>query len=107
MNYSGGSADDKIGLQSREESGAWTMRQKVELTVLNNSPTPHAGMNRRQMVKRLAEMVGAGLAVPGVAAAHPIHKHLTSELTLAAAEEKAALADWSQTFLDTHQHETL
>jgi len=83
------------------------MRQKVELTVLNNSPTPHAGMNRRQMVKRLAEMVGAGLAVPGVAAAHPIHKHLTSELTLAAAEEKAALADWSQAFLDPHQNETL
>jgi hypothetical protein len=83
------------------------MEHKVELTVLSDSPAPRAGMNRRQMVQRLTGAVGVSLAMPGVAAAHPVYKHLTSESTLATAEEKAATADWSPEFLDPHQNETL
>ncbi|HMD97169.1 MAG TPA: gluconate 2-dehydrogenase subunit 3 family protein [Terriglobia bacterium] len=83
------------------------MQNKMELPVLNNSAAPRAGMNRRQMVQRLAGAVGAGMAIPGVVAAHPIHKHLTSESTLAVAKEKAATADWTPEFLDPHQNETL
>jgi len=83
------------------------MEQSTERRVLNNSPGSRAGINRRQMVQRLAGAVGAGWAVPGVAAGHPIHKHLASESTLAAADEKAAAADWTPEFLDAHQNETL
>ncbi len=79
----------------------------MELPVLTNSPASRAGMNRRQMVQRLAGAMGAGLAMPGVAAAHPVHKHLTSESMLAAADEKATTADWTPEFLDPHQNETL
>jgi len=83
------------------------MKQKMELPVLNNSPASRAGLNRRQMVQRLAGAMGAGLAMPGVATAHPVHKHLTSESTLTAADEKAAAADWTPEFLDPHQNATL
>jgi hypothetical protein len=102
-------AGDKIAIQSHERVGPveQKMEQKMELPVLNNSAAPRAGMNRRQMVQRLAGAVGAGMAIPGVAAAHPVHKHLSSEATLAAADEKAATADWAPEFLDPHQNATL
>jgi hypothetical protein len=79
----------------------------MDLPVLNNSPAPRAGMNRRQMVQRLAGAMGAGLAMPGVASSHPVFKHLRSESTLAAADQRAAVADWAPEFLDPHQNETL
>jgi len=83
------------------------MKQKQELSVLNNPAAPSPGINRRQMVQRLAGAMGAGLAMRGVASAHPVYKHLASESTLAAADEKAAAAAWSPEFFDPHQNETL
>jgi len=77
------------------------------LSVQNDSPAPRTSMNRRQMVQRLAGAIGAGVAIPGVAAAHPVHKHLASESTLVAADEKTTAADWTPEFLDSHQNETL
>ncbi len=79
----------------------------MELPVLSHSMVPRVGMNRRQMVQRLAGAMGAGLAIPGVAAAHPIHRHLLSESTLAAADQKMAATDWAPEFLDPHQNDTL
>jgi hypothetical protein len=83
------------------------MEQKMELPALNDLPAPRASINRRQMVRRLAGAVGAGMALPGVAEGHPIRRHLTSDSTLAAADEKVATADWTPEFLDPHQNETL
>jgi hypothetical protein len=79
----------------------------VQLPILENSPSQRAGMNRRQMVQRLAGAMTASLSIPGVAAAHPVHKHLLSESTLAAAEEKTAAKDWKPEFLDAHQLATV
>jgi len=45
--------------------------------------------------------------VPGLAAAHPVHKHMADESTMATAEAKAAAADWAPEYLDAHQNETL
>lgn len=64
------------------------------------------GMNRRQMVQRLFGGAGAALALPGVAAAHPIHELLTKPGMLEAADEQAAAAQWSPLFFDPHQNET-
>jgi hypothetical protein len=83
------------------------MEQKPELRVLNDKPSAERGLNRRQMVQRLLGGAGAGFVAPVVAAAHPMHQHLLSESTLAAADAKAAAADWSPEFLDPHQNETL
>src|SRR5438034_4705707 len=87
------------------------MENKVRLPVLNNNPNnnPAArpGINRREMVQRLLGGAGAGVVAPGIVAAHPMHKHLMSETTLAQADAKAAAAEWSPEFLDPHQNETL
>lgn len=79
----------------------------MELPVLSNSMVPRVGMNRRQMVQRLAGAMGAGLAIPGVAASHPVHRHLLSESMLAAADQKTTATDWAPEFLDPHQNDTL
>ena len=74
---------------------------------MNSGAAPRRGINRREVIERLLGGAGAGLVVPGVAAAHPMHKHLMSEATLAEADAKAAAAEWSPEFLDPHQNETL
>jgi hypothetical protein len=83
------------------------MERKTELPVVSKMHLPRPGMNRRQVVQRLAGAMGAGLVLPGVAATHPVHKHLMSETTLAAADEKASATEWAPEFLDPHQNETL
>jgi len=83
------------------------MKQESKFSVLDNPRPPRAAINRRQMVQRLAGAMGAGMAIPGVASAHPVRKHLASESTLAAADAKATAADWSPQFFDSHQNETL
>ena len=74
---------------------------------MNSGAAPRRGINRREVIERLLGGAGAGLVVPGVAAAHPMHKHLMSEATLAEADAKATAAEWSPEFLDPHQNETL
>src|SRR5579862_1761259 len=64
------------------------------------------GMGRREAVRRLLAGAGGALMVPGLAAAHPVHKHLADAATLAAADFKAAAADWTPEYLDAHQNET-
>ncbi len=66
-----------------------------------------SGLSRRQWVQRLLGSAGAGLAWPGIAAAHPAHKHLADEATLATADAQAAAESWSPAFLDAHQNETV
>ncbi|MGH9435981.1 MAG: gluconate 2-dehydrogenase subunit 3 family protein [Terriglobia bacterium] len=75
----------------------------------NTEPAPRVGMNRREMVRRLATAMTAGTAiaaVPGVAAAHPVHKHTMSDSTMQRAEAAAADKNWSPLFFDPHQNET-
>ncbi len=64
------------------------------------------GITRRQMVRRLAAAVASGAALPGVAVAQPVHKHLASSATMERAEEKAADPEWTPVFFDAHQNET-
>lgn len=65
------------------------------------------GVSRRQMVQGLLSGAGAGLVLPGLAAAHPIHRHLSNAETVAAAGQQAASADWRPSFFDDHQNQTL
>jgi Gluconate 2-dehydrogenase subunit 3 len=81
------------------------MDTNSKIPVLNNSP--RGGISRREMVQRLFGGAGAVAALPGVLAAHPIHKHLADASVVAAADEKAAAASWAPEFLDAHQNETL
>ena len=64
------------------------------------------GISRREMVRSLATAMGAGMALPGIAEAHPVHQLLRSERTLEAAAGTAAAANWPPVFFDPHQNET-
>jgi hypothetical protein len=83
------------------------MTSKAEFNVLNNTQASPSGLSRREVMQRLFGAAGAGLAVPGVVPAHPMHEHLNDSTTLAKAEEKASSANWTPEFLDTHQTTTL
>jgi Gluconate 2-dehydrogenase subunit 3 len=78
------------------------------LQVLNNeTPSEVRGINRRQVMRRMLGTAGAGIALPGLAVGHPVHNHLMSDSTVAAAEATAADTAWQPIFLDPHQNETL
>jgi hypothetical protein len=78
------------------------------LSVLNNVTTAEGGgLNRRQVMQRMLATAGASLALPGLAAGHPVHSHLLSDSTMSAAEAAAADAAWEPVFLDPHQNKTL
>ena len=78
------------------------------LSIFNNDePTVEHGVSRRQVMQRLLGMVGSGLVPPGLAAAHPVHRHLMNEDTMMAADRKAAESDWQPVFFDSHQNETV
>lgn len=86
--------------------------KKSSLRILDNQePLEARGPSRRRVVQTLlggaAAGLGSGLAFPGVAAGHPIHKHLTSATAIAAAGAQAADTDWQPQFFDSHQNETL
>lgn len=68
---------------------------------------PQSGISRRELVRRLMIAGSAGLSLPGIAAGHPIARHLANHSTVAEAGAQTAKADWSPVFLDHHQAETL
>jgi hypothetical protein len=81
------------------------MAEKRALPVVDANPP--SGVGRREMLQGLITGVGAGLAVPGLADAHPMRDHLQEKTRVAAAKAKANEPDWKPEFLDAHQMETL
>lgn len=92
-------------MQARRWKGL--MEKKPELRVVEDTKRPRRAISRREMVERLLSGAGAALALPAVAASHPIHKHLANASTFAEAEKRSAAALWRPAFLDPHQNETL
>src|SRR5689334_16812631 len=88
-----------------------SMDKKIGLEILPEKPNgksaPPGGIGRREAFRRLFAGAGGALMVPGLAAAHPVHKHLADSATMAAADAKAGAADWAPEYLDAHQNETL
>ena len=82
-------------------------RKTVELL---RPETSGGGMGRRAALRAIAGGVGAGVAIPGLAAEHPVHRHLASASAVAEAEAAAAQARaaraWKPAFLDPHQAES-
>jgi len=75
--------------------------------VHGNHSNSESGINRREMVRRLMMAGGAGFALPGIAEAHPITRHLGNQGSVAKAASAAGKTGWSPAFLDQHQSETL
>jgi hypothetical protein len=66
------------------------------------------GMPRRAALQALLGAIGAGVAVPSIAAGqHPVHQHLANAAALEQARQNAAVAAYTATFFDPHQSRTL
>ena len=68
---------------------------------------PRTGIGRRAVLQSLLTGVGASVALPMVADAHPMQQHLASQKKVATADKKAAAPAYKPEFLDAHQYATL
>jgi hypothetical protein len=73
-----------------------------ELHVIQSQPT--SLMGRRELLQAL---LGAAVALPALAADHPLRRHAENGEALAQAEKKARAPDFKPEFLDRHQFATL
>jgi hypothetical protein len=87
------------------------MAKNIELPVIGNTNQNgnDAGLGRRKVLQGLLTGAGAGLAIPGLAAEHPMHAHLAEPARAAGAEAKAASAPAGAkpSFLGPHEFLTL
>ena len=83
------------------------MEKKPALQILDNSKSSARALNRREWIARMLGGATAVIAIPGLAAAHPVREHLAHSSTLDMADAQAAAATWAPEFLDAHQAETL
>jgi hypothetical protein len=70
-------------------------------------PESTSSIGRRAVLQSLVGGIGAGLALPGMADAHPMQQHAGSHARVATAQKKAAAKAYKPEFLDAHQLQTL
>jgi hypothetical protein len=75
--------------------------------VIQIETEPRTGIGRRAVLQSLLSGVGASVALPMVADAHPMQQHLANQKKVAAADRKATAAAYKPEFLDAHQYATL
>ena len=75
--------------------------------LIQNDTEPKSGIGRRAVLQSLLTGVGAGVALPALADAHPMQQHLANQKTVATAEKKAAAPAYKPEFLEQHQYATL
>lgn len=69
---------------------------------------PNEGMPRRAVLQALLGGAGAAFALPaGIAAQHPMQRHLSDSATIEQAQKRAAVTAAAPIFLDAHQAKTL
>ena len=77
------------------------------LPLVETSDPVSTGIRRRAVLQSLVGGLGAGLAMPALADAHPMQQHAGDHAKITAAHTKAAQAAYKPEFLDQHQLETL
>ena len=70
-------------------------------------PVEPAGLGRRDVLQRMIGAVGAAVSLPGLAAGHPMHQHLSNPSKVGDADAKARAAKFKPEFLDDHQYASL
>lgn len=91
----------------RDPKSVSGLDQRIDNSASEPRSSKPTRIDRRQAVQRLLAGAGGALVVPGLAAGHPVHKHLADAATLAAADAKVDSAQWVPVFLDAHQNESL
>ena len=64
-------------------------------------------LTRREMVQRILAGMGAGMALPLVAASHPIHRLLSDDAIFSDADAQMASTAWQPLFLNAPQNKAL
>jgi gluconate 2-dehydrogenase subunit 3-like protein len=80
------------------------MSERTERPVVSATPKT---LGRREVLQGLMGVAGAGLALPAIAADHPVREHLAHHDRVAAADARASVPGAKPVFLDAHQMETL
>ena len=83
------------------------MPERIELPILNDPKPIARRFNRREWIGRMLGGVTAGIAFPGLAASHPVRKHLADSAVMDMADAQLAAVDWTPVFLDPYQVETV
>jgi Gluconate 2-dehydrogenase subunit 3 len=65
-----------------------------------------ARISRRDAIQILSGGIGVGVAVPGLAADHPMHEHLADQAKVATADKKADVVQYKPVFLNAHEFAT-
>jgi hypothetical protein len=80
------------------------MNSRPTLPILLSSSQPQRGLTRREVLQRVFAGMGATLAVPLAAGAHPVFRHLSR---LASLPVGVDVANWSPEFLTAEQNDAL
>ena len=79
------------------------MTKDERLHLIGHGQAVGRTLTRREMVQRML----AGMALPLVAASHPIHRLLSDDAIFSGADAQMASADWKPLFLNASQNEAL
>ena len=83
------------------------MENNSSLSILDDHKSSNHALNRREWIARMLGGVTAGIAFPGLAAAHPVRELLADSSALAKADASVAAEDWTPEFLDSFQAASL
>lgn len=83
------------------------MENNSPLQILEGRKSSARGLNRREWIARMLGGVTAGVAFPGLAAAHPVREILADASALDKADASVAAPDWTPEFLDAFQAASL
>ena len=83
------------------------MTKDERLHLIGDGQAVGRALTRREMVQRILAGMGAGMALPLVAASHPIHRLLSDDAIFSGADAQMASADWKPLFLNAPQNKAL
>lgn len=83
------------------------MENNSSLPILTDHQSSARALNRREWIARMLGGVTAGIAFPGLGAAHSVRELLADSSAVAKADASVAAADWTPEFMDSFQAETL
>jgi len=77
------------------------------LRLIRDGQAVGRALTRREMVQRILAGMGAGMALPLVAASHPIHRLLSDDAIFSHADAQMASTAWQPLFLNAPQNKAL
>ena len=83
------------------------MTKDERLRLIRDGQAVGRALTRREMVQRILAGMGAGMALPLVAASHPIHRLLSDDAIFSHADAQMASTAWQPLFLNAPQNKAL